>query len=83
MIPRRQTTVARILAAVQRGFQTSADIADATRIDRTTVSARLNLLAAQGKIVCVGQLPTHPPMNKWKAIFVNDLESDAEKMKRT
>ena len=67
-------TTARVLAAVSIGFQTSADIAMATRIDRTTVSARLNLLARQGKIVSIGYVPSKkkPTAKRWRKASEGD-----------
>jgi hypothetical protein len=47
-----------ILAAVTRGLETAAAIRDATGFQRATVSARLSLLASQGKIECFGEVPS-------------------------
>lgn len=80
-----QTTL-RILNAVERGLETSADIAMATRINRALVSIRLNQLGHRGKIECIGTIPSkrlpserHPPAKRWriKIIANQDIASDS------
>jgi hypothetical protein len=83
---RRGQKTARILAAVQRGFETSADIAMATRINRQYVSTRLYLLSLQDKIECVGLIPSkrlpsdiHPAAKRWriKAVANESVAADS------
>lgn len=77
---------ARILTAVERGLETSADISMATRINRQTVSEKLCRLAGRGKIECIGLIPSkrlpserHPPAKRWriKSVANEDIAADS------